>query len=216
MGKDGLLSQEDEKAINGEVIVKAVSHKDKQIDKIQEGFDKLIERLQGINEHLDKQVSQHDELMDKIQQLPKILESFPEMVENQRKITEQLMEQLKGTAAKNEQFVEAVDKIPTQIAKQTDALTSIDQQLAAAADIDVQMSQNMNDFHQILDKLNDNTEKHTSGIEQMSKTFSDSDKYLKDIISKQNKRFMWIFLAAISVCVASIAVLAGIIIYINR
>ena len=215
IGEDGLLSQEDDKK-NREVIVKPVSHKDKQIDKLQEGFDKLIERLQGINDHLDKQANQHQELMDRIQQLPKILESFPEMVENQKKITEELTEQLKGTAAKNEQFVEAVDKIPTQIAKQTDALANIDHQLAAAAEIDVQMSQSMNNFNEILDKLNDSTVKHTTGIEQMSKTFSASDRYLKYIISKQNKRFMWIFIAAISVCVVTIMVLTGIIIYIRQ
>ncbi|MBN2590354.1 MAG: hypothetical protein JXA96_10865 [Sedimentisphaerales bacterium] len=216
LGKDGLISHEDKNSKNSELIIKTVSHKDKQLDKLQEGFDKLVERLQGINDHLDKQANQHQELMDKIQQLPKILESFPEMVENQKKITEELTEQLKGTAAKNEQFVDAVDKIPNQIAKQTDALVNIDHQLAAAAEIDVQMSQSMNNFNQILDKLNDSTVKHTTGIEQMSKTFSASDRYLKYIISKQNKRFMWIFVAAISVCVATILILTGIIIYIKN
>ena len=66
IGADGLLSQDEDRSKNSEVIVKAVSHKDKQLDKIQEGFDKLVERLEGINDHLDKQVNQHEELMDKI------------------------------------------------------------------------------------------------------------------------------------------------------
>ena len=152
----------------------------------------------------------------RIQQLPKLLESFPAIVENQKKITEQLIEQLKSSAMKNEQFIDAVEQIPAQTVKQTDALVNIDHQLAAAADIDVQMSQSVNNFNRALEKLNESTVKHTEGIEQMSKTFSASDRYLKYIISKQNQRFMWIFIATISICSAAILILTGIIIYLKH
>ncbi|MHC4679444.1 MAG: hypothetical protein ACYTEK_12175 [Planctomycetota bacterium] len=165
---------------------------------------------------MNRQASQHDDLMTRIEQLPQLLESFPTVVENQKQITEQLIEQLKGAAAKNERFVDAVEKIPLETAKQTDALVKIDHQLAAAADIDVQMTESFNNFNQTLDKLNESTVGHTDGIIQMSKTFAASDRYLKYIISKQSKRFMWIFIASVSICVACILILAGLIIYLNR
>jgi len=185
------------------------------LEKIREGFDKLVNQLQGINEHLNRQAEQHEALMGRIKQLPELLESIPAMVENQKKITEQLFEQLKSAAARNEQFMDAVEKIPSETARQTDALVNIDNQLAAAADIDVQMAENFNSFNQTLDKLNQSTISHTDGILQMSKTFAASDRYLKYIISKQSKRFMWIFIAAIGVCVAVILILTGIIIYLK-
>lgn len=200
------------------VVVRAVQPGDRaeSIERLQQGFDKLIEQLQGINEHLNRQASRHEDLMSRIEQLPQLIESFPGMVENQKRITEQLLEQLKGTAAKNEQFIDAVERIPVETAKQTDALVNIDHQLAAAADIDVQMAESFNNFNEALGKLNESTVSHTDGIIQMSKTFSASDRYLKYILSKQSNRFMWIFIAAISVCVACILILAGIIIYLNR
>ncbi len=185
------------------------------LEKFREGFDKLINQLQGINGHLNRQAEQHEALMERIKQLPGLLESFPAMVENQKKITEQLLEQLRSMAAKNEQFMDAVEKIPAETAKQTDALVDIDHQLAAAADIDVQMADNFNSFNRTLDKLNQSTVSQTNGISQMSKTYAASDRYLKYIISKQSRRFMWIFIAAISVCTVVILILAGIIIYIR-
>ncbi|UCC99746.1 MAG: hypothetical protein JSW66_07650 [Phycisphaerales bacterium] len=199
-------------------VVRAAPPPERQesLEKLQQGFEKLIEQLQGINEHLNRQASQHEDLMTRIEQLPQLLESFPTVVENQKRITEQLIEQLKGAAAKNERFVDAVEKIPLETAKQTDALVNIDHQLGAAADIDVQMTESFNNFNQTLDKLNESTVGHTDGIIQMSKTFAASDRYLKYIISKQSKRFMWIFIAAVSVCVACILILAGVIIYLNR
>jgi len=224
---DGLISHGgDTTAVDGSVpagdrgnnvIVRAVPPVDRHesLEKLQEGFEKLVEQLKGINEHLSRQATQHEDLMGRIRQLPELLESFPSVVENQKRITEQLLEQLKGAAAKNEQFIDAVEKIPTETAKQTDALVNIDHQLAAAADIDVQMTESFNNFNQSLDKLNQSTVSQTDGIIQMSKTFAASDRYLKYIISRQNKRFMWIFIAAVSVCVAAILILAGIVIYLK-
>jgi len=233
---DGLISQSNDSEVQGtahgepprsesapagtqdnNVVVRAVPPAERQesLQKLQEGFDKLVEQLQGINEHLSRQATQHEDLMGRIEQLPEMLESFPAMVENQKKITEQLLEQLKASAAKNEQFIDAVEKIPTETAKQTDALVNIDHQLAAAADIDVQMTESLNNFNESLDKLNQSTVSQTDGIIQMSKTFAASDRYLKYIISRQNKRFMWIFIAAISICATVILVLTGIIIFLK-
>ncbi|MBN2182993.1 MAG: hypothetical protein JW715_13870 [Sedimentisphaerales bacterium] len=238
---EGLISQEDDSIEhentapnpdepqsnkqNDNVVVKAVPPAEtpnaierpaaESLEKLREGFDKLVNQLQGINEHLNRQAEQHEALMERIKQLPGLLESFPAMVDNQKQITEQLLEQLRSSAAKNEQFIDAVEKIPAETTKQTDALANIDHQLAAAADIDVQMAENFNNFNQALDKLNQSTISQTDGILQMNKTFAASDRYLKYIVSKQSKRFMWMFIAAISVCVVVILILTGIIIYLK-
>ncbi len=229
IGDDGLISRSEdssEQTVDGsppaeapghEIAVRAVPQVNghESLEKLQQGFDKLVEQLQGINEHLSRQVSQHDDLMGRIEQLPQLLESFPSVVGDQKRITEQLLERLKNAAAKNEQFIDAVEKIPTETAKQTDALVNIDHQLGAAADVDVQRTESFNNFNDSLDKLNQSTLSQTDGIMQMSKTFAASDRYLKYIISRQNKRFMWIFITAISVCVTAILILTGVIIYLK-
>jgi chromosome segregation ATPase len=223
----GLISQEadvtgsavaQELSETDKVLVKPVKPADKQesLDKLQDGFGKLIEQLQGINEHLNQQVAQHQELMGRIEQLPQLLESFPAVVESQKQIVEELLEQLKTTANKQQQFVDTVEKIPNEISRQSDTLVDIDHQLAAAAEADVQMADSFNKFTETLDKLNESTVGQTDGIAQMSKTFATSDRYLKYIISKQNRRFVWVFIAAVGVCVAVILIFAGIIIYIRR
>jgi ABC-type transporter Mla subunit MlaD len=224
---EGLISAEAESAEpaaagsdvqSDKVMVKTIAPKKKQesLEKLQEGFNQLVAELKGINEHLNLQVTQHEDLMSRLEQLPKLLESFPAVVENQKQITEQLLEQLKTTSAKDQQFMDAVDKIPSETAKQTDALVNIDHQLAAAADTDVQMTESFNKFNETLDKLNQSTLGQRDSIMQMSKTFATSDRYLKYLISRQNKRFMWIFISAIGVCVLAILILTGIIIYLRQ
>jgi chromosome segregation ATPase len=226
---EGLISQDTETAKKADaqgsppaqqsdnVVVQAVPQIDKNesIEKLQQGFGKLAEQLVDINEHLGRQVTQHEELIGRIEQLPKLVESFPSVVESQKKLTEQLIEQLKSAAAKNYQFLDAVEKIPNETAKQTDALVDIDHQLAAAADTDVQMTESFNKFNQTMDKLNQSTLSQTDSIMQMSRTFSTSDRYLKYIVSRQNKRFVWVFTISLSVCVVVILILTGIILYLK-
>jgi len=224
---EGLISQEtepteptgdDRGAQGSQVLVKTVQpvKKAESLEKLQEGFDKLINQLQGINEHLNSQATRHEDLMGRIEQLPELLESFPVIVENQKQLTEQLFEQLKAAATKDQQFMDAVEKIPAETTKQTDALVGINHQLAAAADTDVQMTESFNTFNETLDKLNQSTIGQMDSIMQMSKTFATSDRYLKYIISRQNKRFMWIFITAVSVCVLVILILTSIIIYLRQ
>ena len=220
---EGLINQDTKPAEpagaqGDKVLVKTVQPTDKQqsIEKLEEGFNNLIKQLQGINQHLNRQVTQNEELMSRIEQLPKWLESFPDVVQNQRQITEQLIGQLKTAIAKDQQFIDTVEKIPMETAKQTDALVDIDHQLAAAADTDVQMVESFNKFNEALDKLNQRTVSQTDSIVQMNRTFATSDRYLKYILSKQNRRFMWVFIAAIGVCVLAILILTGIVIYLKQ
>ena len=228
VGSDGLINAESntqsptgesQAGQKNEVVVKTTAgamDKTQSLEKMQQSFDKLVDRLQGIHEHLGRQVTQHEDLMSHIEQLPKILESFPAVVGNQSKLTEQLFEQLKTNMLKEQQFVETIEKIPAETAKQTDTLTSVNHQLAAAADIDVQMSEKFKKFNETLNKLDQSTQSQTESILQMSKTFVTSDRYLKYLMSKQNRRFMWIFTVAISVCFAVIVILTGIIIYLKQ
>jgi ABC-type transporter Mla subunit MlaD len=186
------------------------------VEKLQEGFNRLIDQLQQINEHLNDQVSQHHELMGRVKQLPRLLESLPSAVENQKMLTTQLLDQLRSTAAKDQQFLDVVGRIPVETSRQTDTLTSIDHQLAAAADADVQMASSFQKFRDTLDRLNNNTVSNTEGILQMSKTFAASDRYLKYVVNRLNKRYAWVFGIAVCVCAAAICTLAGIVIYLAR
>ena len=201
-----------------EVVVKTVNQTDKShsLEKLHGAFDKLIEQLHGIGEHLNNQAAQQENLVARMDKLPELLENFPAIVRNQEQLTEQLLEQLKATSVKDHQFIDAVEKLPSETVKQTDVLVNINHQLAAAADTDVQMTESFNKFDETMDKLDKSTVNQTDGIMQMSKTFATSDRYLKYLMSKQNKRFMWAFTITVIVCTLTILILTGVIIYLTQ
>jgi hypothetical protein len=170
-------------------------------------FNKMVDQLEGINQHLGKQITQHEALMNRIDQLPELLENLPNAVDNQKQLVNSLIEQLKGKALKEQQFVDIVEKIPSETAKQTNTLLDMNRKLSVSADADVQMTESFNKFNETLTKLDSDTIGQTESIAQMNKTFAASDRYLKYVISRQHKRFMWVFVTAMSVCVLAIIAL---------
>ncbi len=185
-------------------------------ERLQEGLDQLVSQLERINDHLGEQLAQHEELMGRVRQLPQLLESLPSAVENQKKLTSQLLEHLRVAAARDRQFGAIIEQIPVASARQTDALMDINHQLAVATDIDVQMAESFNRFRMTLDRLNQNTVSNTEGILQMSRTFTASDRYLKYVVARLNKRYAWTLALALSVCGAVVAALTGVIFYLAR
>ncbi len=202
----------------GEVVVASSkdSEKGEPIERFERGFNRLIDRLANINDNLNMQVSQHKELIERLDKMPELVRSFPTIVENQEKIRTQLAEQLGTMAASNEQFVETIEKIPEETARQTCMLDEIRERMESAADIDSRMSESFRQFNDILGNIDRNTVSHTDSIMQMSKTFATSDRYLKYIISRQSKRFMWLFVISVGVSVVALGALIGIIFYLAR
>ena len=180
---------------------------------IQHSFEQLVEKLGGINENIDRQIKQNEELIHRMAELPQFLQNFPESLKNQKAVIDTMMEQLKVQALKNQQFIETVEKIPAAADKQTDALSDMSVQLAASADVDAQLAAGFARFNSITDRLKDNVENQTDSINQLSKTFSASDRYLKFILNTQHKRFMWVFISALGVCTFAIAMLIIVIIF---
>lgn len=187
-----------------------------RFEKIQISLNRFIDKMQTMNNNLEQQLKQHRELTEKLDAMPELVKNFPSMVENQEKIRTQLAEQIADMQSRNEQFVEAVEKIPAEMGRQTDLLEEINEQLSIKADAEDNMASGFRKFNEILARLNQNTLNHTDSIMQMSKTFSTSEKFLKYVISRQNKQFIWLFAVSLSVCFVAIAVLAGIIVYLSR
>ncbi len=190
--------------------------KNEAIEKLQEGFSQLINQLQNINHNLNRQMVHNQQLMDRLDKLPSLFDGIGPSLEGQQKLIEQMLRQINDSNTKNQQFLDAVQGIPTETAKQTDVLVDINHQLSAAADSDAQMAQNFNKFCQSLEKLDQTSANQNDSILQMSKTFAASDRYLKYIISRDKKRMFWLFTISIGICVFVILALVGIVIYLRQ
>ncbi len=200
------------------VLVKPASadSRSESLEKLQDGFNQLIDQLQNINSNLNRQMLHNQQLMERLDKLPNMFDGLGPAIENQQKLTEQMIKQLNDSTSRNQRFAEAVQSIPNETAKQTDVLVDINHQLSAAADSDAQMANNFNRFCQTLEKLDQTASNQNDSLVQMSKTFAASDRYLKYIISRDKKRMFWLFAVSFGICIFVILSLVAIIVYLRQ
>lgn len=170
-----------------------VAKKKDSAEVLHEAVDRLVEKLEHINENLASQVQQNQQLVERMDALPGMLMPLPKAVEEQRQAFAQVAEQLRQKVARDEKVAEH--------------LSGIHEKVAEAADVDAKMCDNFSTFSETLSKLDNDTISQTEWLQQMSRTFSASERYLKYAVAKQQARFYWVFGISLGICVLAIAAL---------
>jgi methyl-accepting chemotaxis protein len=186
----------------------AIERKDK-FEKLNEGFNRLIDKLEGINDNLSAQVEQNDRLMYRIDNLPNMFANLPQTVESQKALVDELVEQLKVRQLREQQFIEAVERIPSETAKQSSMLTEMTHKMTVSANADTQMLESFNRFNVSVNSLNRSAEIRAEQLEKLTQTFETSERQTKDIIEKQNKRLSRLLTFLTVTCIVSFALAAG-------
>jgi hypothetical protein len=189
-----------------DVVVAQPNGADKMqaLDRIQENFNRFVDQLQGINENLGKQVTQQERLSDKLDSLPSLIQAVPEMIENEHRSLDEVLRQLRASQVRNEEFVDVVHQIPREAIKQTETMQKMNQHLVAAAETDIAMRDAFTAFSETVTKLNSATEANREAILNMSKAFSASDRYMKYLVQVQQRRFIWLFVISMGICLVTI------------
>ncbi len=191
------------------VVAEPKTDKSQSLDRIQENFNRFVDQLQGINNNLSKQVAQQEQLADKLDKLPSVIQGLPEMLENQHRSLDEVLRQLRSSQMRSEEFIDVVHQIPREAVKQTETIQKMNQHLAAAAETDMVMRDAFNSFSETIVKLTEATEANRDAILNMSKAFAASDRYMKYLVQVQNRRFIWLFLTSIVICLLAILAMLG-------
>lgn len=176
--------------LHGETLVKK---KKDPAEVFNEAVDKLVEKLESINTNLDTQIQQNQKLVERMDTLPELLQSLPESVARQQAAFAEVAEQMRQKVQRDE-----------NVAAQ---LSGIHEKVAAAADVDTEMCEQFKTFSGTLTKLDTDTATQTEWLRHIGQTFTDSGRYLKYTLEKQQKRFYWILGISLGLCLFAITVL---------
>ena len=125
-----------------------------------------------------------------------LVEAFERLVDKLENINDTFNKQLD----RDEKIAEILSQLPAHADRQTEALADINRMLSDSATVDAELANNFNEFNSTLDKLNSTSNQQSNMLAQMNRTFAASDICLKDMISRQNTRFLWMFFTSVGIC----------------
>jgi len=172
-------------------------------EMFNEAVEKLVDKLEGINDNLSEQVRQNQQLVQRMDGLPDMLSTLPKAVEEQRQAFARVAEQLSQKVERD--------------AKVAEELAGIHEKVTTSTEIQSKMGDNFGKFSDTLDRLDQDTVNQTEWLQQISRTFLASERYMKYTLSKQQTRFYWIFGISIGICfLAVVGLIIGIVLMVSR
>jgi chromosome segregation ATPase len=197
-------------------IEQSIARKKEPVDVFTESVDKLVVKLEGINDNLSRQTQQNERLVQKLDELPTLLAPVPDAVNQQRQALFQMAEQLRRKVEQDEALSMLLAKLPDLASRQTESLEAIEERLSAAADVDSKMEGAFERVVESMGKLDAETANQTEWLERMSLTFADNERLIKETLSRQQRRFFWVFGICVGVCLIAIAGLATALFFLQR
>ncbi len=169
-----------------------------QLEAIEEGFNKLVDVLGNVNESVAGQRQQSLTLQESLRDLPDIMRHFPHAVKAQGEIVEKLTEELRDQNVQYEQLREAIKVLPTWTEHQVEKLTEINEQLAATGQTESQMLENLQAQSHSVANMGTHLQKHNEQVQEA--------------LTRQQRQFTRLFVAAIVISLTALAVVTAILI----
>jgi len=203
---EGLVVEERKGADEPVLAVTARSRKgDPQLAALEDGFGRLVQVLQSIDENAAQQRQQAGEMSGQLRALREVLAGLPGGAEQQAALKE-LAQELRGQAMRQQQVAEVVRRLPELTQSQLDKLGEIGRQLEASSETQVQAVESFNRFDRTVQGVLGQAGEQTAALRQMQAVSAQSGQQLAELIRRQNRRLLWFF---VGVVVLGAAVLAA-------
>jgi hypothetical protein len=170
------------------------SNDDGQVLSMEEGFARLVDVLESINENVSGHRRQDEEVKGYLAELADTVRSVPDAAARQEEAAKELNEELRSQAVRQQQLVELMGNLPDLNEAQVEKLEEIRRQLSDAAEGEMRMADALGRFDDAAAGMSHNSEAQTEAVKEMATAAQANAAQLQVMLAKQNRRLMWVAL----------------------
>ena len=180
--------------------------------KLQEGYEQVTELIELIRNHLVTQAERSERTCNALEQLARSTSDVPAISRQQGQTLETIADQLETTSTRTQQLAETMSEMPKITRAQTDTLAGINRQLEMAGEQNVVASQTMDKLGTAINALGTSNQAQAEVWKQMDAKATEQNDLLTQLIARQSRRFIMLFvvtavLAAAAITVGTLALL---------
>ncbi len=181
------------------------SKRDQTLAKLQEGYEQVTRVIQDIQTHLVTQADRSERICTSLEQLAHSANDLPVIAREQAQMLEHIAANLEATGARTQQMAEAMSEVPKLAKAQGEALVGINRQLEIAGEQRVMTSQTLDRIGTAMGTLNTASQNQTERLKMIGTRAEQQTEMLTQIIARQNRRFIMLFVVTVVLALAAIA-----------
>ncbi len=182
------------------------SRKEQTLVKLQEGYERVSQVVEEIQKHLAQQGERTDRICTSLEQLARAMGDMPALSRQHAQSLDAIAGNIEAGNVRMQQLVESVGEIPKASRAQTEAINGIKRQLEVAGEQNLVTFQTMEKLSGAIAALGEVSTTQIESLRQMNAKTDDQNERLGKLISRQNKRFIMLFVVTILLAAGAITV----------
>lgn len=174
-----------------------------QLGRLEEGFDKLVNLVDVIDQHIQKQAERSEQLVSQTRRVADSVAQAHGLQKQRTEAVEEMANQYRTQTRQMQQVAEAVEALPRAIKQQGDQLGQIRDQLEAQLEAELSAAQGIQKLAGTTDVIRSLADEQRRHVQQLQEASQAAAIQLADALDRQGRRFGW--LLGVSFAIAVIA-----------
>ncbi len=215
IGNDGLLAdpveypepgasegeQESERTVNP---LMRWGRREQALSRLQEGYERVNQVIEEIQKHLAQQGERTDRICNALETLARSMGDVPTLSRLQAQSLEAIAGHIEAGNARVQQLADSVGELPKASRAQTETLNGIKKQLEVTGEQNLVTSQTMEKLSTAIATLGELNSSQVEALRQMNMKADDQNERLSHLVSRQNKRFIMLFVVTVILALGAI------------
>lgn len=176
--------------------------KDRQMQAMEEGFSRLVDVLESINDNVVLQRQQSAEMKDHLQVLSESMRALP--ATDQQAPIKELTEELRSQATRQQEVADVVSRLPDLTQIQLERLAEINRQLETSADADMRIAESFNKLDAAVQDVSGYSSEQADALRDLGSTTQQSNSRLMDMLHRQSRRMFWVVVVTLVLCLLAL------------
>ncbi|TFG49947.1 MAG: hypothetical protein E4H40_02100 [Candidatus Brocadiia bacterium] len=198
---------------NSSMLPARNNKKEQPLAMMEDGFNRLVEVLESINNNVVQQREHNAEMVDKLSELSDSTRTLPQSVESQSHAAELMTDEIKKQSLYSQQLAETIKSLPELNHDQLEKLGDIARHLEKSTEAELQRAESFNQFGQATQGLLNNSKAQTLSLTNIGRMLEQNEQQLLELSKRQSRRFAWLLAIVLAVSLAAAGAVAAMLIY---
>lgn len=207
---DGALAPTDELGGTAEVTERGAlsrwSRRDQTLQKLQEGFERLSEVLDGVRTHLDAHAERSKAMTAAMQQLVELTRQLPQQSAEQSATLERIATAIAKSAERDERIAASLADLPVMQKRQIETVSAIGAQLESARETDARVAGAVERVGLSVDRWSSAVDEQSESMKALQTAMQRNDDQIRSLIARQHRTWTWLLVIVLGVAAGALAV----------
>ncbi|MBI4581365.1 MAG: hypothetical protein HY718_16810 [Planctomycetes bacterium] len=180
------------------------TRREQTLVRLQEGYERVNQVVEEIQKHLAQQGERTERISSALEQLARTMGDLPGLGRQQAQTLEAIAGHIEAGNTRVHQLGEAVSELPKASRAQTETLNGIKRQLEVTGEQNLVTSQTMEKLSSAIGVLGELNATQVQALQQMNAKADDQTERLSQLVARQNRRFVMLFVVTIVLAVGAI------------